>query len=105
MTDLTFRVVTAFLAGLVLVLVKTIVSFPPTRVDGETATWGPHSEPLDKNAWRLTVTRVEPHVFSWALDGKPKAAGDSAFVTLLSGVHTRAVNDRGRPIDKIDPGK
>ena len=54
--------------------------------------WGPHSEPLDKNAWRLTVTRVEPHVFSWTLDGKPKAADDSAFVTILSGTHTRAVN-------------
>ena len=74
-----------------LILVKTIVSFPPTSVHGDTAVWGPHSEPLDKNAWRLTVTRVEPHVFSWALDGKPKAADDTAFVTILSGTHTRAV--------------
>ena len=45
-----------------------------------------------KNAWRLTVTRIEPHVFSWKLDGKPKAADDSAFVTILSGTHTRAVD-------------
>ena len=78
--------------GAVLVLVKTIVSYPPTSVHGDTAVWGPHSEPLDKNAWRLTVTRVEKHVFSWALDGKPKAADDSAFVTILSGTHTRAVD-------------
>ena len=90
--------------GLVLVLVKTIVSYPPTSVDGETAVWGPHSEPLDKNAWRLTVTRVEKHVFTWALDGKPKAADDSAFVTILSGKHTRAVNDRGRPIENYGSG-
>ena len=64
----------------------------PARPATDTAVWGPHSEPLDKNAWRLTVTRVDRHVFSWKLDGKPKAADDSTFVTLLSGTHTRAVN-------------
>src|SRR5678815_2307956 len=90
--------------GVVLLLVKTIVSYPPTTVHGDTAVWGPHSEPLDKNAWRLTVTRVEKHVFTWALDGKPKAADDSAFVTILSGTHTRAVNDRGRPIENYGSG-
>jgi hypothetical protein len=101
------RVVTGVVngaTGLVLILVKTIVSFPPTTVHGETAVWGPHSEPLDKNAWRLTVTRVEPHVFTWQLDGKAKAADDSAFVTILSGTHTRAVNGRGRPIENYGSG-
>ena len=90
--------------GVVLLLVKTIVSYPPTSVHGETAVWGPHSEPLDKNAWRLTVTRVEKHVFSWALDGKPKAADDSAFVTILSGTHTRAVDGHDRPIENYGSG-
>jgi hypothetical protein len=66
--------------------------------------WGPHSEPLDKNAWRLTVTRVEKHVFSWALDGKPKAADDGAFITILSGMHTRAVDGRDRPIENYGSG-
>jgi hypothetical protein len=101
------RVVTGVVngaTGIVLLLVKTIVSYPPTTVDGETAVWGPHSEPLDKNAWRLTVTRVEPHVFTWALDGKAKAADDSTFITILSGTHTRAVNDRGRPIENYGSG-
>ncbi len=90
--------------GVVLVLVKTIVSYPPTSVHGETAVWGPHSEPLDKNAWRLTVTRVEKHVFSWALDGKPKAADDTAFITILSGTHTRAVDGHDRPIENYGSG-
>jgi hypothetical protein len=101
------RVVTGVVNGataVVLILVKTIVGFPPTSVSGDTAVWGPHSEPLDKNAWRLTVTRVEPHVFSWALDGKAKNADDSTFVTILSGTHTRAVNDRGRPIENYGSG-
>ena len=86
--------------GAVLLLVKTIVSYPPTTVHGETAVWGPHSEPLDKNAWRLTVTRVEKHVFSWALDGKAKTADDSAFITILSGTHTRAVDGHDRQIGR-----
>ena len=90
--------------GLVLVLVKTIVSYPPTSVNGETAVWGPHSEPLDKNAWRLTVTRVGKHQFSWALDGKAKAADDSAFVTILAGTHTRSVDGHDRPIENYGSG-
>jgi hypothetical protein len=90
--------------GAVLLLVKTIVSYPPTSVHGDTAVWGPGSQPLEKNAWRLTVTRVEPHVFTWALDGKPKAADDTAFVTILSGTHTRAVNSHGRPIENYGSG-
>ena len=90
--------------GAILILVKTIVSFPPTSVNGDTAVWGPSYEPLEPNSWRLTVTRVEPHVFTWALDGKAKAADDSAFVTVLSGTHTRAVNARGVPIENYGSG-
>ena len=85
--------------GVVLLLVKTIVSYPPTSVHGDTAVWGPHSEPLDKNAWRLTVTRVEPHVFSWALDGKPKAADDTRVHHDPLG-HAHARRRRPRPSDR-----
>jgi hypothetical protein len=90
--------------GAVLLLVKTIVSYPPSSVHGDTAVWGPGSQPLEKNAYRLTVTRVEPHVFTWALDAKPKTADDTAFVTILSGTHTRAVNAHGRPIQNYGSG-
>ena len=90
--------------GAVLLLVKTIVSYPPTSVHGDTAVWGPGSQPLEKNAYRLTVTRVEPHVFTWALDAKPKAADDTAFVTILSGTHTRAGDARGRNIENYGSG-
>src|SRR5262245_3622950 len=30
----------------VLTLVRTIVDYPPTSVKGDTAVWGPHTEPL-----------------------------------------------------------
>jgi hypothetical protein len=88
----------------VLTLVHTVVEYPPTTVDGDTAVWGPYSEPLKANAWRLTVTRVEKHVFNWALDGKPKTADDSAFVTVLSGTHTRAVDQLNRAIRGFGSG-
>jgi hypothetical protein len=90
--------------GAVLLLVKTIVGFPPTSIDGNTAVWGPHAEPLDQNAWRLTVTRVQKDVFDWRFDGKPKNADDTAFVTVLSGTHTRALDPAGHPMDGFGAG-
>lgn len=90
--------------GAVLLLVKTIVSYPPTSVNGDTAVWGPGSQPLEKNSYRLTVTRVQPHVFTWALDAKPKTADDTAFITILSGTHTRAVDAHGRNIENYGSG-
>jgi hypothetical protein len=88
----------------VLTLVATVVEYPPTSVKSDTAVWGPYSEPLKLNAWRLTVTRTAKHVFDWKLDGKPKTADDSAFVTVLSGTHTRAVDGNDRPIHGFGSG-
>jgi hypothetical protein len=89
----------------VLVLVKTIVSYPATTVTGsDTAVWGPYAEPLAEKAWRLTVHRLEKHVFSWNLDGKPKASDDTAFVTILSGTHTRGVDAMDNPIENYGSG-
>jgi hypothetical protein len=89
----------------VLGLVKLIVSYPPTRVVGtDTAVWAPAPDPLAKKAWRLSVTRVEPQVFDWKFDAKAKADPDSAFITILSGRHTRAVDGAGQPIENYGSG-
>jgi hypothetical protein len=79
----------------VLGLVKTITDLPPTSVDADTAVWGPGTDPLSANTYRLTVVKQAPEVFAWKLDGRGKTAPDSAFVTILSGVHTRAVDADG----------
>ena len=71
---------------------------------GETAVWGPYTEPLKANAWRLTVTKVAKHQFAWHLDGKPKASDDSAFVVVLSGMHTRAVDSVGHLLHGFGSG-
>jgi hypothetical protein len=79
----------------VLDLVKGITEYPPTTVDGDTAVWGPGTDPLSANTYRLTVTKVAPHVFTYKLDGKGKTDPDTAFVTVLSGTHTRALDAAG----------
>lgn len=101
------RAVTAIVNGgtwAVLTLVKTIVSFPATSVSKDTAVWGPHTEPLSRNTWRLTVTRVQPHQFHWVFEGKDKKLGDDAFVAVISGDHTAAVDANDDPIEGFGSG-
>jgi hypothetical protein len=91
--------------GAVLDLVKTVISYPATSVDDQTAVWGPHTDPLSANTWRLTVTRVAPHEFDWKLDGRAKTStADSDFVTILSGTHTQALDAAGHAMDGFGSG-
>jgi hypothetical protein len=104
--DLT-RSVTAHMnggVGLVLGLLKAITSFRPTSVHGDTAVWGPHTEDLSPNTWKLTVTEISPGTYSYTLEGKAKTASDSAYVTVLSGEHTPAVDAHGNPIEHYGSG-
>jgi hypothetical protein len=73
----------------VLTLVKTITGYPPSSVAADTAVWGPFTDPLSPNTFRLTVNRLAPGQFHYVLDGKPKTAPDTAFVTVLSGTHNK----------------
>lgn len=69
----------------VLILVHTIVLFPPTTVDGDTYTWGPHSDALDPAEWRLTVSERADGTYDWALDGRNKTEPGAEFETLVGG--------------------
>jgi hypothetical protein len=86
--DITVMVNTGTVA--VLTLVKTITEFPPTSVGASVAVWGPHTEPLSPNTWKLTVTRLAPGEFSYEMKAKPKTADDSAYLLILSGHHNLA---------------
>jgi hypothetical protein len=88
----------------VLTLVRTIVSFPATSHTQDTAVWGPHHDALSLNTWRLTVTRLAPHQFQWVLDGKDKRLADDAFLTIISGTHTAAVDAMDDPIEGFGDG-
>ncbi|MBK7860618.1 MAG: hypothetical protein IPJ65_18865 [Archangiaceae bacterium] len=73
----------------VLTLVKTITEYPPTTLDEEkgVAVWGPYTEALSPNTWRMTVTKKADKDFTYVLEAKAKTAGDDAFLTILSGEH------------------
>jgi len=88
----------------VLTLVHTIVEFPPTSVGADMAVWGPYSEPLKANAWRLTVTRTAPHSYDYVFDAKPKLAPDSAFISILTGHHNAVVGAHNQTIEGLGDG-
>lgn len=91
---LTRNVTSVVNAGTVAVLglVRTITLFPPSSVDkdDDVAVWGPHTEPLSPNTWRLTVHRVARGQFEYVFEAKAKTAADTAYLTILSGHHTVA---------------
>lgn len=78
--------------------VKFITLRKPDALDSQRAVWGPFTPDLGRITWILTVTRVEgeAHSYDWELQGKPKGGEDSAYVTVLTGTHTRAM-DGNRP--------
>lgn len=103
----TTRTVTAVVNGAtyaVLTLVRTIVGYPASKVTGDTAVWGPYTDPLSPNTWRLTVTRAAPHVFNYVLEARAKTADDSAFITILSGRHSAALGPTGETMEGFGSG-
>lgn len=72
----------------ILGLIKAITDHQPTSFHGNVAVWGPYTEDLSPNTWRLTVTKTGQNNFSYALEAKPKTAQDSAYVAVLTGTHT-----------------
>jgi len=101
------RLVTAVVNGgtwAVLTLVKTIVSFPATSLEQDTAVWGPYHDALSLNTWKLMVTRQGPHDFQWVFEGKDKDKGDDAYLTIISGTHSAAVDPMGDPMEGFGSG-
>jgi hypothetical protein len=86
--DITFMVNGGTVA--VLTLVRTITEFPPSSVSVDQAVWGPHTNPLSPNTWRLTVNRLARGQFQYVFAAKPKTADDGAYLTILAGTHTVA---------------
>src|SRR6185503_10014519 len=92
--------------GAVLLLVKPMVGFPATTVDhaAQTAVWGPHTDALSPNTWRLTVHRVEAHKYQWLLEARAKRESDDAFRTIISGTHTAVVDAMGDHVEGFGSG-
>jgi hypothetical protein len=71
--------------GWVLVLVHTIVQYPPTSVQGNTFTWGPFSDALDPAEHKLIVVDLGDGSYDWHLDGRNKSEPGSEFEAVLEG--------------------
>lgn len=101
------RTATAIVNGgtwAVLSLMRTIVSYPATSHAVDEAVWGPYTDPLSPNTWRLTVTRVLPHQFHWVFEARGKTEGDATFRTIVSGDHTAAVDAQDDPVEGFGNG-
>ncbi len=73
-------------AGWVLLVVHTVVQFPPTTIDGNVYTWGPHSDALDPSEWMLVVTENDGGAsYDWEMRGRDKTTPGSSFETFISG--------------------
>jgi hypothetical protein len=106
-TYVTTRDVTAAVNGgtySVLTLVRTIVDFPASSVSGDTAVWGPYTEPLSPNTWRLTVMRLAPQMYHWLFEARAKTDPDTAFATIIEGTHTAAVGPDGKAVEGFGSG-
>lgn len=88
----------------VLNLVKRITEYPATSVSGNTAVWGPHTEALSPNTWKLSVTKVSDTEYTYKLEGKAKTDPDTAFVTVLSGTHHPAMDAQNQVLENYGAG-
>jgi hypothetical protein len=103
----TTRAVTATVNGGALAvgaLVNLIIKYPPTSIAQNQAVWGPWEDPLDPVAWRVTITRVAPHMYQYTFDGRPRTDSTAAFVTVLSGTHTSALDQQGHEVEGFGSG-
>jgi hypothetical protein len=89
----------------VLGLVDAVTKYNPTTVTEDTAVWGPHTEALARNTWKLTVKKTGDHTYSYTVSAKAKDAADSAFVDVISGTHTASTNEAGEPVKGFGQGE
>lgn len=91
---------TAFVLG----LIKAITDNQPTSVSGNTAVWGPHTDALSPNTWKLTVTKVSDGEYTYIFEGKAKQDADTEFKKVLSGTHKPTLDANGDVVENMGSG-
>jgi hypothetical protein len=71
--------------GVTLLLLEAITDQQPTTLTADHATWGPYTGALDPNTWKFDVSKVGPVDYSYVLSGKPRAAADTAYQSVIAG--------------------
>ena len=85
-------------------LVRLVTNYPATSVGIDTAVWGPWQGPLDPVEWKVTITRIALHQYSYAFEGRDKHQPTAAFVTVLSGVHSPGLDEQGKELEGFGTG-
>jgi len=84
-------------------VVEVVTSFHATSCSENSCTWGPGSNALDPNTYRLIVSKNADESFHWNLDAQSKSQPGSAFVTVVSGNATPSgIRHRGSGTIHID---
>jgi hypothetical protein len=91
-------------AVMVGVLVKGVLSFPPTSIGANEAVWGPWTDALSPITWRVTVSRTGPNMYAYKFDGRDKLNESAPFITVLSGNHSPVLDANGHAIDGLGSG-
>jgi hypothetical protein len=71
--------------GAFLTLVRIIVAFPVTSIEGDTWIWGPWHDEGKPGEYRLSVRLNEEGNYEWNLEGR-KFGETGAFVALVRGI-------------------
>jgi hypothetical protein len=85
-------------------LVNLIIKYPPTSTSQDEAVWGPWEDPLDPVAWKVTITRMAEHTYHYTFEGRPRTDPTAAFVIVLAGTHTPALNAQGLEVEGFGDG-
>ncbi len=88
----------------VLNLLDQVTKNTPTSISGDVAVWGPYTDSLSPNTWKLTVTKTADNTYSYKLEGKAKTAADSDFKVIISGTHTIATDAQGNRVRAYGSG-
>jgi len=85
-------------------MIQTVTTYPPTSETTNGAVWGPFTDPLSPNTYKLTVTKTAPGTYTYELDGKPKTQPDSAFLALVTGQSEPTADGHGEPVPGFGSG-
>lgn len=67
--------------------VGAMVLGEPTEVSPGRVVWGPYTEPLWREEWRLVMEENGDDVFDYTVEARPRASS-GAFVAVMTGKHT-----------------
>lgn len=88
--------------ALTLQVVGSMVATDPWKLTDDSAEWGPFTQPLWRESYRLKATRDQA-AYTYVLEGRPKAStNDKDWAVLLTGTHNVTSFKAGHGIFTLD---